>query len=252
MRPKHNVSWPVWAVCALTAAAALALWPLLPARIPMHWNIDGAVDGWGPRHSVLYIPLLQLALCALMALLPRIDPLRRSYTRFLGAYQGTRLALALFLCAMEGTVLLAAFYPVGPWAARRVRLRGRAAVRHRESDAEIPPQLFLRHPHAVDARGPGVLAAHAPFGGAAVVLGRPCAGRGLPVPADAPAGRGRGGRRAASRARSRGRLVPHLQKAGAKPRRRLILPPRCGILKERSGPCRSGVLFSCKIFLGGY
>lgn len=120
MRPKHNVSWPVWAVCALTAAAALALWPLLPARIPMHWNIDGAVDGWGPRHSVLYIPLLQLALCALMALLPRIDPLRRSYTRFLGAYQGTRLALALFLCAMEGTVLLAAFYPVGPWAARAV------------------------------------------------------------------------------------------------------------------------------------
>lgn len=41
-----------WAAPLLLAAmwaSALAVYPRLPERIPIHWNLQGEVDGWGGR-----------------------------------------------------------------------------------------------------------------------------------------------------------------------------------------------------------
>ena len=37
----------------------------LPARVPMHWNIKGEIDGYGPRATVWIMPVIDLAMVAL-------------------------------------------------------------------------------------------------------------------------------------------------------------------------------------------
>ena len=46
MKQSNKTEWAIWGVCALSFAVTLALLPLLPARIPVHWNVDGQIDGW--------------------------------------------------------------------------------------------------------------------------------------------------------------------------------------------------------------
>lgn len=66
---------------------SLALYPTLPALIPMHWGIDGRVDGWAPkRWGAFFGPgfaaLMLLVLLALPKLSPRqfeVESFRRTY-----------------------------------------------------------------------------------------------------------------------------------------------------------------------------
>lgn len=37
----------------------------LPVRVPIHWNIKGEIDGYGPRSTVWIMPAIDLALVAL-------------------------------------------------------------------------------------------------------------------------------------------------------------------------------------------
>jgi uncharacterized membrane protein len=70
-------------------AVGLSLWayPRLPERVVTHWNVHGQPDGWSPRLlAVAIVPLVLVALTGLFALLPRIDPRRANYEKFLDTY----------------------------------------------------------------------------------------------------------------------------------------------------------------------
>ena len=95
MKQSNKTEWAIWGVCALSFAVTLALLPLLPARIPVHWNVDGQIDGWAARPGAFFGPAMGLGLSLLMKFLPYIDPRRRSYEKFGRAYDAFRLALAL-------------------------------------------------------------------------------------------------------------------------------------------------------------
>lgn len=69
-------------IAAATAAAALLAYAHLPARIPVHWNLDGAADAFGPRTAVFGFTALMLAFGALWTVLPRIAPARYGIERF--------------------------------------------------------------------------------------------------------------------------------------------------------------------------
>lgn len=78
-------------VAGLIAAGswAVALWflPQLPERVPVHWGVDGKPDDWGSRAFAVWLwPIILSAMVPLFALLPRIDPRRRNYAQFRGAY----------------------------------------------------------------------------------------------------------------------------------------------------------------------
>lgn len=113
MKQSNKTEWAIWGVCALSFAVTLALLPLLPARIPVHWNVDGQIDGWAARPGAFFGPAMGLGLSLLMKFLPYIDPRRRSYEKFGRAYDAFRLALALFVLILQGVTLYAAFYPDG-------------------------------------------------------------------------------------------------------------------------------------------
>jgi uncharacterized membrane protein len=101
---KFNRGTAVSALFLLIAiVVAVWLYPKMPDRIPVHWNIHGDVDGNMSRFWAAAFPALLIAgLTALAALLPRISPQRfetDSFVRVFGivmlAIQGMILVLGL-------------------------------------------------------------------------------------------------------------------------------------------------------------
>ena len=99
----------LWLEAALLLAPFLviaALWNKLPARIPIHWNLRGEVDGWASSKSIeIFVPpLIAVAVVALLHVLPRLDPKLRAMLheseRMRAALQIMRLAFAAFFTAM--------------------------------------------------------------------------------------------------------------------------------------------------------
>jgi uncharacterized membrane protein len=94
MKTNWRVELPLLLLMAAMFAGAIVAWPTAPARIPVHWNVDGTVDGYGGKvEGLLGIPLLALAIYLLMRFLPRIDPDRANYARFGGAYTALRAGI---------------------------------------------------------------------------------------------------------------------------------------------------------------
>ena len=75
-------------VCLLNLAAHLYFYPQMPDIIPTHWGVDGTVDGYGPRWTMLILAVLPLACLALFALVPRMDPKGANYEKFRPLWQG--------------------------------------------------------------------------------------------------------------------------------------------------------------------
>lgn len=87
-------------LAAMFGWAALSFWTA-PDRFPVHWNLRGEVDRYGGRfEGMLVLPLVTLALYLLLTFLPRIDPGKRNYANFAGAYAVLRLAIVAFLGAL--------------------------------------------------------------------------------------------------------------------------------------------------------
>jgi len=95
--------------CAILVAAGFAAtilaWPQLPERIPLHWNVHGEVDGWGPRGLMTVLgPGAMLAELAIFALLPVLSPKRFALESFTPTY--LRIMLAAILLAGYITAVL--------------------------------------------------------------------------------------------------------------------------------------------------
>jgi len=97
-------------ICLLLVAAALAAtllaWNHLPARVPLHWNAHGRVDGYGPRWMLLAAgPGAMLAELAIFAALPALSPKRFALESFTRTYLRIMLA-AVALAGYITAVLL--------------------------------------------------------------------------------------------------------------------------------------------------
>lgn len=77
---------------AATMAYAAFVYPTLPERIPVHWNIRGEVDGWGSRSTILLGPGLILLGWAMLHGLPKLSPRQFSIDAF-----GSTFNLIMFL-----------------------------------------------------------------------------------------------------------------------------------------------------------
>jgi uncharacterized membrane protein len=78
----------------------------LPERMPTHWNFAGEADGWSSRfRGAVMLPLVGLAIWALLQLLPRIDPLRENFEKFRSTYDTAINAILLFIAASHVFVI---------------------------------------------------------------------------------------------------------------------------------------------------
>ena len=90
--------WPILLLLLVLVVAAIFAYPHLPAQVPGHWNVYGQVDRYTSRaFAAFFYPLLIIWLYLMTVMMPLIDPKRKNYARFAGAYRLLRSALVVFL-----------------------------------------------------------------------------------------------------------------------------------------------------------
>ncbi len=64
----------------LPILAGLVLWNQLPEQVPMHWNAQGEIDGWGSKVFLVFgMPLIFLGVQWLCALVTFADPKKKNH-----------------------------------------------------------------------------------------------------------------------------------------------------------------------------
>lgn len=100
--------WISALLIVLAFGASLILYGQLADPMPAHWNAGGEVDGWSSRRvGAFLLPAMALGMLLLLRVLPRIDPRRKNYARFTGAYETMIVAVVAMLVAIHGAVLAA-------------------------------------------------------------------------------------------------------------------------------------------------
>jgi uncharacterized membrane protein len=85
-------------LAALAAAVSVWAYPRLPETVATHWNLRGVPDGYSPRFwAVVFGPAIMLAATGLFAVLPKFDPRRENYAKFLSSYWLLANAVIVFL-----------------------------------------------------------------------------------------------------------------------------------------------------------
>lgn len=98
---------PQWLLIAAMWLLAALEWPSAPERIPIHWNAEGQVNGYGGKvEGLLLLPAMTLGIYLLLLFLPRIDPGRANYAQFWGAYGVIRLAVVALMAGIYAVTLL--------------------------------------------------------------------------------------------------------------------------------------------------
>lgn len=96
-------------VLAFMYLVSLWAWVQIPAgtQVPIHWNVQGEVDGYGSKFwGLLLLPLVNTGIVLLFIAIPRLEPRRqnllrsmKAYTRFWAAFLVFMLVLHLALVA---------------------------------------------------------------------------------------------------------------------------------------------------------
>ena len=81
----------------LSFIGQMLLYPSLPDSIPIHWDSNWQVSDYAPKRMAIVIALVPLAVMLLLKVLPKIDPRRRNYEQFSGAYTVVMAVVCLLL-----------------------------------------------------------------------------------------------------------------------------------------------------------
>ena len=87
-----------------------AVYSRLPDTIPMQWGFNGQVR-YDPKINIWFMASLSPLLALLFPFMAKIDPRKRNYEKFGGAYQAFMAIMLLFLLMMNGIVISESFYP---------------------------------------------------------------------------------------------------------------------------------------------
>lgn len=109
--PNRVYAYLAIVVVALTWAMLLMAYPLMPTRIPMHFSLSGAVDGWAmKRWYLVFLPAMCQSILVPMTLWlgrhPELSnlPSRRSYDELDQQTQSTIGFLLSHMLVMTGLV----------------------------------------------------------------------------------------------------------------------------------------------------
>lgn len=84
--PRDNII--ALSIVVATILLNVIMYPRLPDRIAIHWNIQGVADGYSSRlFGLIIIPFVSLFVYGLFTVLPRIDP-NKAFQEFQGFYNG--------------------------------------------------------------------------------------------------------------------------------------------------------------------
>ncbi len=106
----------IYSLLLVVIAISLSIWayPQLPNQVPIHWNFEGQVDGYGSRLSaVLTLPIVSAAVFILLPVLPKLDPRKGNYNKFQGSYAIIMNSIFTFLLFTHALIIFSALgYPI--------------------------------------------------------------------------------------------------------------------------------------------
>lgn len=107
MRTSWRSEVPQLGLIAVLFCWSVVLWPTSPDRIPVHFDLYGNADRWAGRLEGLFsVPVLCVAVYALLRFLPRFDPARANYASFAAAYTTIRFSVLIMLALVDLVILL--------------------------------------------------------------------------------------------------------------------------------------------------
>ncbi len=84
------------------------IWQELPAKVPMHWNIDGEVDRYGDKIELIIIPfLLPVMIYLIFLIIPKIDP-KNKLDQMGSKYQSLKTLLTIFMSVLALFIIFSA------------------------------------------------------------------------------------------------------------------------------------------------
>lgn len=98
--------WPRLLLLAVPFLVLVPLWDEFPARVAIHWGIDGQPNGWADKEwGLLILPVTNVAIALLFAVLHRFDKRMKSYGPEMQAslrrvMKSMGLASGIFMTAM--------------------------------------------------------------------------------------------------------------------------------------------------------
>ena len=102
---------PSAVIVIMAFVMSIAVYPKMPDIMPTHWNVVGQVDGWMPKIIALFImPVASFLILLLVAVIPKIDPLKENIKKFRNYFDIFILMLMAFLFYLHILVL---FWSVG-------------------------------------------------------------------------------------------------------------------------------------------
>lgn len=85
MKNKSNIYNLILIVTSLLIE--LLVYNKLPDLVPVHWNVSGEIDGYGPKIVGAFLtPVIMIFTWGGMKFLPKIDPRKRNYEKFEKSY----------------------------------------------------------------------------------------------------------------------------------------------------------------------
>ncbi|MDR3601447.1 MAG: SdpI family protein [Desulfosporosinus sp.] len=82
-------------------------YPSLPDKVPIHWGVNGEVNGYGSKlFGAFGLPAINFATYLMYLVIPYIDPKRKNYTDFKSTYQLLKYLIIIFSLGMEVMTLL--------------------------------------------------------------------------------------------------------------------------------------------------
>jgi uncharacterized membrane protein len=85
--------------------ATVFLYGQLPDQIPLHWNADGEIDRYGSRAAAFMMPGVMAGVLVLLAVLPKVSPLRFSVDAFSDTYWYSALIVEGMLAYAHALVM---------------------------------------------------------------------------------------------------------------------------------------------------
>jgi uncharacterized membrane protein len=91
-------------------ALAVSIWayPRSPQTVATHWNLRGTPDGFSSRAwAVSIVPVVVVLMTVLFNVLPKVDPRRENYAKFLSSYWLIANAVLVFMLVAHGMIIAA-------------------------------------------------------------------------------------------------------------------------------------------------
>ncbi len=98
--------WFGLVVAAVAVAVSIWAYPSLPPAVATHWNVRGPADGFSSRIvAVSIFPIVVLVMTGLFNVLPKVDPRRENYGKFLSTYWLIANAVIVFMLIGHGMII---------------------------------------------------------------------------------------------------------------------------------------------------